>query len=214
MAMELSGITERIWAKRLNFTIVYGAGPKGIFAKNKKSFKTLENTIAIYNKYHEGMPFVRATCDAISNEARVRGYVVSIGGRVHHKPKPQYDVETGRWNDGLYKMTNYKIQGLASDTLKRGLVDAYEVGLLDILKLHATVHDENVLSIPYTIEGIQAAQEFQMCMENAYKDRWTVPIRTSGDVGPSWGYQKDDIWLEMKKDRFDFDKYRQYVREN
>ena len=78
---------------------------------------------------------------------------------------------------------------------------------------HATVHDENVLSIPYTKEGIEATLEFQRCMENAYSDRWTVPIRTSCDVGPSWGYQQDDIWQEMKSGNFDFDKYRGLIRE-
>ena len=212
MAMELSGLSQRIWAKRLNFTVIYGAGPKGIYAKNKKAFQTLENTQKIYNAYHSGMPFIRATQDAISNEARARGYVISIGGRVHHKPKPYYDPDTQRWNDGLYKMTNYKIQGMCADTLKRGLVDAYEAGVLDVIKLHATVHDENVASIPFTNIGLEAAVEFQNCMESAYKDRWTVPIRTGADVGPNWGTGIDGLWKDIKAGNLPFEKYQQYVR--
>lgn len=212
LAMELSGLKERTWAKRLNFTVIYGAGPKGIFLKNRKAFKTLENTINIYNMYHTGMPFIRVTCDAIANEARTRGYVVSIGGRVHHKPPVYYDKETGKMNDNLYKMPNHKIQGMCADTLKRGLCDANKAGVYDVLKLHATVHDENIVSIPYNNVGIEAAMTFQRCMEDSFKDRWTVPITTSGDVGPSWGYQKDDIWLEMKAGHFDFSKYEHLVR--
>jgi|SRR5262245_16974743 len=211
MAMELSGLEKRVWAKRLNFTIVYGAGPRGIFAKNKKDFGTLENTVEIYKKYHAGMPFVKATCDAIMNEARTRGYVVSIGGRVHHKPKPYYDPDLGRYNTGLYKMPNYKIQGLCSDTIKRGLVDGYEAGVFDYLKLYATVHDENVIGIPYTKAGIEAAIEFQQYMENAFKDRWTVPIFTSATAGKSWGYDEEDVWNAMKAGSFDFDKWRDHV---
>lgn len=213
MAQNLAELEERIWAKRLNFTVVYGAGPKGIFIKNKKAFKTLEKTIEVYNKFHLGMPYIRQTQRAVANEVKLKGYIKSIGGRAHHKPKPFYDEERGRWNDGLYKMLNHLIQGSCADTLKKGLVDAHKAGILDVLKLHATVHDENVLSVPYTKEGIEAAIELQQCMEKAYSDRWTVPIRTSCDVGPSWGYQKDDIWKEMKSGKFDFDKYRGLVRE-
>lgn len=213
MAQNLAELEERIWAKRLNFTVVYGAGPKGIFIKNKKAFKTLEKTIEVYNKFHLGMPYIRQTQRAVANEVKLKGYIKSIGGRAHHKPKPFYDEERGRWNDGLYKMLNHLIQGSCADTLKKGLVDAHKAGILDVLKLHATVHDENVLSVPYTKEGIEAAIELQQCMEKAYSDRWTVPIRTSCDVGPSWGYQKDDIWKEMKSGNFNFDKYRGLVRE-
>jgi len=213
MAQNLAELEERIWAKRLNFTVVYGAGPKGIFLKNKKAFKTLEKTIEVYNKFHAGMPYIRQTQQHVANEVRLKGYILSIGGRAHHKPKPFYDPEKGRWNDGLYKMLNHLIQGSCADTLKKGLVDAYKAGIFNTLKLHATVHDENVLSMPYSKEGIEATLEFQRCMENAYSDRWTVPIRTSCDVGPSWGYQQDGIWQEMKSGNFDFDKYRGLVRE-
>jgi len=213
MAKELSGLEERLWAKNLNFTVLYGAGPKGIFSKHKKAFKTIEKTTEIYNRFHSGMPYIHTTQQWAANETRAVGYIKSIGGRIHHKPKPYFDTERGKWNDGLYKMLNYLIQGSCADTLKQGLIDAYRVGVYSTLKLHATVHDENVLSIPYNKEGIEAAIEFQRCMENAFSDRWTVPISTGGDVGPNWGYQKDDIWQEMKLGQFDFNKYKHYVRE-
>jgi DNA polymerase I-like protein with 3'-5' exonuclease and polymerase domains len=158
------------------------------------------------------MPYIRATQNWASNETRTRGHVTSIGGRIHHKPKPFYDPERGKWNDGLYKMLNYLIQGSCADTLKQGLIDAYRAGTLNVLKLHATVHDENVLSIPYTKEGIEAAVEFQNEMESAFIDRWTVPIRTSGDVGSNWGLGAvDGLWEEMKSGNFDFNKYKELV---
>lgn len=193
MAMELSGIPERIWAKRLNFTVIYGAGPRGIWAKNKGIFDSLEVTTDIYNRFHQGMPYIRETQDWAARVVRAQGYIKSIGGRVHHKPKPAYDPERGRWNDFLYKTLNTIIQGSCADTLKRGLIDAYEAGIFNVLKLHATVHDENVLSIPFTKEGMEAAIEFRRCMEDAFSDRWTVPIRTSVDIGPSWGQHIKDF---------------------
>ena len=107
MAQILAELEERIWAKRLNFTVVYGAGPKGIFLKNKKAFKTLEKTIEVYNKFHAGMPYIRQTQKHVANEVRLKGYILSIGGRAHHKPKPFFDPEKGRWNDGLYKMLKF-----------------------------------------------------------------------------------------------------------
>lgn len=193
MAKELSGLESRVWAKHLNFTVLYGAGPKTIFLKNKKAFETLEKTTEIYNKFHRGMPYIRATQQWVENLTRSMGYVTSIGGRVHHRPKPSYDKATGRWNDGLYKMLNSLIQGSCADTLKKGLVDAYEAGIFNVLTLHATVHDENVFSIPLTNEGWEATNELKNCMEQAYADRWTVPIRASLDVGPSWGQHIEDF---------------------
>jgi DNA polymerase I-like protein with 3'-5' exonuclease and polymerase domains len=212
MAMELAGFEERIWAKRFNFTVIYGAGPRGIFLKNKKAFKTLENTQRMYNQFHAGLPYIKATMEHIQNTARAQGYIKSIGGRTLHKPKPFFDPATQRWNDGIYKMTNYLVQGSCADTLKMGLLLAYEAGLFDVLKLHATVHDENVVSVPYTKVGFEAVQELQNCMLSAYKDRWTVPIFSSCEVGDTWGYQNDDIWKEYKSGSFDFDKYRHLAR--
>jgi DNA polymerase I-like protein with 3'-5' exonuclease and polymerase domains len=99
-------------------------------------------------------------------------------------------------------MTNYLIQGSASEILKKGLVDAWEAGVFNELHAHITVHDENVVSIPYNKIGTEAAIELQRCMEDSYKEQLLVPMKVVGEVGPNWGWWKNDIWNEMKEGKF------------
>lgn len=195
-AQSVTGITVRDMVKRLNYGIIYGMGIKKMFSINRKLFGTLEHAQEIFNNYHRGLPVIRDTMTWVQNISQQQGYIKSIGGRIHHKPKPQFI--DGKWNNMIYKMTNYLIQGSAAEVLKHGLLDAWNEGVFDILKLHITVHDENVVSIPYTKVGVEAAQALQHCMENSYKQQLLVPMKAVGEVGPNWGYWKDDIWQRMQ----------------
>lgn len=197
VAMNVTGIDNRDQVKRLNYGIIYGMGVRKMYAINRKTFGSLANTQIIFDKYHAGLPVIHDTMYSIQNETKMVGYVTSIGGRVHHKPRPQ--LIDGRWNDLIYKMTNYRIQGAAADILKRGLVDSWNAGVFSELKLHLTVHDENVVSVRPTKAGVEALIEMNSCMENAYKDRLLVPMKVVCEVGPNWGYWKDDVWKQWRQ---------------
>ena len=145
------------------------------------------------------MPVIWDTIQEIQRTARLMGYVTSIGGRRHHKPKPYYDNKQKRWVDGIYKMTNYQIQGAAAEVLKRALVNISKSGILDVIQLHLTVHDENVASIPMTHEGVEAAVELEKCMDLAYLDRLKVPIRAEGGIGSSWAAKhSEQEWQDLR----------------
>ena len=148
----------------------------------------------INDLYNEKMPVIKDTMLCIQNLAKVQGYVTSLSGRHHHRPRPYFDSTTGKWNDGIYKMTNYLIQGSAADILKKGLLDAWNSGVFNTLKMHITVHDENVCSVPKTKEGVEAAAELEACMNNAYKDRLKVPMKAVGGIGDNWNgkHAEDD----------------------
>jgi DNA polymerase I-like protein with 3'-5' exonuclease and polymerase domains len=133
------------------------------------------------------MPFVRPSCEAIKAVAKTRGYVRSIGGRIHHCPP----------DGGLYKVVNYLIQGSAADILKLGLRKAWQAGVFSVLKAHLTVHDEVVFSIPQTKEGVQAAEALAEAMLTDVKLK--VPIRIDKEIGPDWSSCTYDNWVDLQK---------------
>jgi hypothetical protein len=82
-------------------------------------------------------------------------------------------------------------------------LNAYEAGIFDVCPIHLTVHDENVVSIPYNKVGTEAAVELQQIMDNSFREEISVPMRSVGEVGPNWGYWASDIWEDMKNGIFD-----------
>ena len=199
---------ERGVVKTLNYGKMYGMGIGKMMQINyvmfsklaaAKGMDILQYCTWVNDLYNEKMPVIKDTMNYIQNLAKMQGYVESISGRRHHKPKPYYDPERGKWNDGIYKMTNYLIQGSAADILKRGLVDAWESGVFNTLKMHVTVHDENVCSVPKTHEGVEAAAALEACMNNAYKSRLLVPMKAVGGIGDSWDSKHaEEDWQKLR----------------
>lgn len=200
---------ERSVVKRLNYGKMYGMGINKMMQLNYVLFSKLAADKGmdivqycnwVNDLYNERMPVIKDTMTYIQNLAKAQGYVASIGGRYHHKPKPYFDPATGKWNDGIYKMTNYLIQGSASDILKKGLLDAWKEGVFNTLKMHITVHDENVCSVPKSREGVEAAAHLEACMNNAYKKQLTVPMKAVGGIGDSWnGKHAEDDWQALRE---------------
>jgi DNA polymerase I-like protein with 3'-5' exonuclease and polymerase domains len=193
LVQEITGITSRDVIKRMNYGFIYGMGLNKLISTNMLLFKALATTEGLditdysqqlYKQYHARFPVIRDTMKYDQNEAKINGYVKSISGRMHHKPRPIF--ENGRWNDGLYKVTNFRLQGTAADIIKHAMVDAYKVGVWDVLKLHLLVHDEAVYSIPPTKVGVEAVHELEHCMCDAYKEQLTVPIRVVTETGNDW----------------------------
>ena len=159
-------------------------------------------TKKVYNEYHAKLPVIRDTMTAVQNAAKLQGYVKTIGGRMLHKQKPVFDPATGKINDFMYKMLNKLIQGSAADILKFALLKAWKAGLFNVLTMHITVHDENVVSVPYNKIGTEAAVELKRTMDESFKEQLLVPMKACAEVGPNWGYWSDDIWEEMKRGDF------------
>lgn len=208
VAQTATGIPSRDIVKRLNYGIIYGMGVKKMTNINITLFEKLAaaegldvDTFAnnTFNQYHARLPVIKDTMQHIQNVAKMQGYVIGLGGRWHRKPRVKYDPATGKLNDFLYKMTNYLIQGSAAEVLKNGMYEALKAGVFNVLTPHLTVHDEIVVSIPYNKEGTEAAMELQSIMNNSFKDRLLVPMKSCAEVGPNWGYWSDDIWEEMKQ---------------
>lgn len=211
-AMAMTGIQSRKVVKTFNYGVIYGMGWRTAMQYNYTLFEGAAEaeglsveayTQKVYNNYHAKLPVIRDTMDSVQSKARRDGYVTTLGGRRQHVPKPYYDKELGKWNDGLYKMLNKLIQGSAADILKFSLLDIYKSGALDVATMHLTVHDENVFSIPYSKAGAEANAEIKRIMETSFGNALTVPMKCDCELGPNWGYWEGDIWEEMKAGKFD-----------
>lgn len=211
VAMQATGIPERTVVKTFNYGVIYGMGWKTAMEKNyvlfeklaAKEGKTIEQfTQDTYNNYHARLPVIRDTMSVVQNIAKMQGYIMTIGGRYQHKPKPQYDPATGKVNDFIYKMLNKLIQGSAADILKFALLEAWDSGVFNVLKMHLTVHDENVVSVPYNKEGAEANAELKHIMDMSFHSKLKVPMKAACELGPNWGYWDHDIWDDMQKGIF------------
>lgn len=208
LAMDITGISARSCVKSINYGKLYGMGFNTMLnGPNYQTWKSEGEKVGMtaeeycqhcFTTYDEKLPVIAQTIGLIQNEARTFGYVTSLSGRRHHNPKPVF--ENGRWNNGLYKQTNYKIQGGGADILKQGLLLAWKDGVFNTLKMHLTVHDENVCSVPKSKEGVEAAAYLEECMDKAYYDILTVPIRAEGGIGENWGAKHSEgAWQDLRK---------------
>jgi DNA polymerase-1 len=100
--------------------------------------------------------------------------VRTIGGRLCHL---QEGFE--------HKALNRLLQGSCADWIKRAMLDAHQAGVLDVLTLLLTVHDELDNSVPRTRAGAEATRELHQIMANAYVT--SVPVLCGVDIGESWG---------------------------
>ena len=211
IVMGMTGITYRPVVKTFNYGCIYGMGWKTAMEKNYTLFEKLAAeegldietfTKNVYYNYHKKFPVIKDTMEWCQNIAKAQGYIDTMGGRRQHKPKPAYDPATGKINDFIYKMLNKLIQGTAADILKTALINAYEAGIYDVLDLHLLVHDEQVVSVPFTKEGCEATVELQQTMANVYKDQLLVPIKAECELGPNWGYWSSRIYKDMQNGIF------------
>lgn len=211
IVMGMTGITYRPVVKTFNYGCIYGMGWQTAMEKNYTLFEKLakeegkgieEFTKEVYYNYHKKFPVIKDTMSWCQEVAKAQGYIDTMGGRRLHKPKPQYDPATCKINDFIYKMLNKLIQGTAADILKQALITAYDAGIYDVLTLHLLVHDEQVNSVPFNKEGVEAAVELQHIMGSVYKDELLVPIKAECELGPNWGYWSGRIYEDMKKGIF------------
>ena len=189
--------------KNINFGIVYGMGIDKLAADLGLPRRTAEK---LMNSYHSALPYVKETMDFLADEAGRKGYSETILGR-----KVKFDLwEPIEWSAekiiplprnqavsqygwkirraGLYKATNYTIQGTAADLMKMAMVLNYENGVFDVTGIpRMTVHDELDFSDPGGVD--EAFREMAHTMETAIP--LSVPVIVDGETGPNWSNLTD-----------------------
>jgi DNA polymerase I-like protein with 3'-5' exonuclease and polymerase domains len=206
MAASMLGVdpedkVRRKRVKNTNFTKVYGGG----IDKIAQTFNcTRDEAAGFVEVYDRKLPFVSKTYDAAMNWAERRGFVVTVLNR--RQRFPLYEPRGARGKErrpalpreralaeyghaiqraGTYMALNRKLQASGADIMKKGMVDAQRAGVLNVIRLLATVHDEGDSSVPRTRAGDEAGREFTRILERAVELR--VPLYVDSERGADWG---------------------------
>lgn len=163
--------------KITGFSIIYGSGATGL---SIQLGSTYQEAYSIKEAYLSAMPGIRELMLDVQQRGRSGNPIRTWGGRLYYSEPPK--VIDGRLRDFHYKLLNYLIQGSAADQTKESLADWAETRAWSDIFL-ATVHDEINICAPAADAGA-AMLRLKHAMN---KDRFDVPFRSDGFMGPNWG---------------------------
>ena len=168
-------------SKAVNFGIVYGISD---FALAKNIGVSRAEARDFMTRYFERYPGVKAYMERSVEEARERGYALTLMGRRRYLP----ELSSSNFNVrsfGERCAMNSPIQGTAADIIKLAMIRV--AGELEKSGLEARlilqVHDELILEAPQA-EAERAAALLQSCMEGVM--RLEVPLKTDISIGGDW----------------------------
>lgn len=193
--------------KNCNFAVIFGAGNNKI---SRMIGLSKEESEPFFTSYHNSLPFVKDTMDAISRETAARGYSQTILGR-----RVDFDRWECKWRNygdervalplekavqvwgsniqraDLYKSTNYVIQGSEGDLLKMALWKAMKAGIFNVIGVpKLLVHDELDVSVRDDSKATREAfRELKHIMQTAIP--FKIPILVEEERGENWGYTED-----------------------
>jgi DNA polymerase I len=173
---------QRAAAKAINFSILYGVGPRALARSTGMGFDEAREFIARYFAVHPG---IQAYIDAQKMHARSEGYVQTLFGRRRYLPDmtsgvPQLVAAAERM------AMNMPIQGTQADIIKMAMIALY-VALLKAelrAKLLLQVHDELILEVHE--DDVQQAEEIVREKMGSVAS-FRVPLVVDVAVGKSWG---------------------------
>lgn len=166
---------ERTRVKTLNFQGLYGGGIPALQAKLRCSATEAKQLKAFHDKALPGRVILN---EEIKKIVRRGMPIMTWGGRLYFVEPPR--MVDGRMRNFEYKLINYYCQGSAADLTKRSIIDWHNHPKRTSRFL-VTVYDEINASMA------DAAGQMEVLREAMEVDRLTVPMLSSGKVGPTWG---------------------------
>jgi DNA polymerase I-like protein with 3'-5' exonuclease and polymerase domains len=198
---DMAGIS-RSNAKTINLGLFYGMGKTKLQAE--LGLNTIAEANALFEKYHDNVPFVKDLMNQTSNQAQSGGYIKTLLNR-----KCRFNKwELAEWNNGkfkapmtkaeaeaeymrkypearepkirramAYKALNKLIQGSAADMTKKAMLDLYKEGIVP----HIQIHDE----LDISVKSHEEANKIIEIMENAVT--LLVPNKVDYEYGKNWG---------------------------
>ncbi|XP_037242383.1 DNA polymerase nu [Falco rusticolus] len=182
--------TDREQAKRIVYSVVYGAGKErladclGITPLQASQF--IESFMQKYKKLHE---FTKKTIE----QCRKKGYVVSIMGR--KRPLANINAQDYKLRTQAERQAvNFVVQGSAADLCKMAMVEIFTSVVISpalTARLIAQIHDE----LLFEVEDSQV-QEFSALVKRtmeslqqttALEVPLKVPLKVILTTGKSWG---------------------------
>ena len=193
VAQEVFGVAEggvthemRRTAKVINFGIIYGMSSFGLAKELGVSQRDAQHYIDDYFTKHQG---VKAYMDNVQEEAREKGFVQTVFGRIRYIPEINNHDNNIR-QLGVRAAMNTPIQGTAADIIKMAMVNIYQKIRERKLSsgLIMQIHDELVFEVRQDEEDI---------MERLVKDEMEqvislcVPLKVGLGKGHSWAEAHD-----------------------
>jgi DNA polymerase-1 len=173
--------TQRNFAKRVNFGLLYGMGA---YRLARDSDLTLAEAEAFIKTYFKRLPGVKNYIDRAKQIAREQKYLCTLFGRRRQFPgleNSSHNIRAAAEREAI----NMPIQGTAADIIKRAMIDLQtelaRSGLAARLLLQ--VHDELVLEAPS--DQVEAVARLTVSvMERAADLR--AALRCNAAAGPNW----------------------------
>jgi DNA polymerase-1 len=168
-------------AKVINFGIIYGMSAFGLARELDVEPKVARAYIEGYFQRYKG---VRDFIDGVLEEAKARGYVLTVMNRRRYLPEITGASATAR-KFAERTAINTPIQGTAADLIKKAMLRIQEridaQGLAS--KMILQVHDELLFEVPTgEREALHALVKEEM--ENV--ERFAVPLRVDTGWGRNW----------------------------
>lgn len=174
--------TERYNAKTINFSIIYGAGPRNIAGQLNISFNEARDFI---DQYFQKFPQIKNYMEQAIAYTRQNGYTKTLYDRT--RPVPEIESRTPQIRSQAERIAiNTPVQGTAADIMKLAMIKTYQ----DIqksypaVKIISQVHDELIFEVPNPLLK-SASLTFKQSMENVAK--LSVPLKVDIEHGPNWG---------------------------
>ncbi|MFA5154830.1 MAG: DNA polymerase I [Patescibacteria group bacterium] len=172
-------------AKAINFGILYGQGPHGLSQSAGIPYWRAHEFIT---KYLAAYPGIKRMTDGFIQEARKRGYALTLFGR--RRPLPEINSSIPVVRKGAERMAiNTPLQGTAADIIKAAMVKVAELiqGRDNEIRLLLQVHDELIFEIRKDVIN-KYIPPIKKIMEGVLELK--VPIIVDSASGDNWGELK------------------------
>ncbi len=186
--VDADGVTAamRRTAKVINFGIVYGISGFGLSKELGVSPREAQLYIDAYFERHKG---IKAYIDNTVAEAREKGFVRTLFGRIRYIPElSNADINVRQF--GERTAMNTPIQGTAADIIKMAMVNIHRKirERRSQTRLIMQIHDELVFEVP---EGEVAEMEALIRYEMEHVCPLLVPLKVSVGIGKNWAEAHD-----------------------
>ncbi len=182
--LEDVAFEQRLFAKRVNFGLMYGMGAFRLARETDLTLGEAENYV---KKYFEQFPGVRGYLDGSKVMARRQGYVETLLGRRRYFTIFMNEGRSVRQKIAAAEREaiNHPIQGTAADIIKLAMLELdkalSEGGYRARLLLQ--VHDELMLEVPDDELGA-VTELVRTTMRNAFSLK--VPLKVEAEFGITW----------------------------
>ena len=168
-------------AKAVNFGIVYGISD---FSLSQDLYITKKEASEYMEIYFDRYPNIKGYLDSLTEEAKEKGYVLTILNRRRFIPEIKSSNKIVK-SLGERLAMNAPIQGSAADIIKLAMVNVFNKLKEKSLKseIILQVHDELILNVKKDeLEEVKALVKEEM--ENVLK--LTVPLEVDINLGKTW----------------------------